>query len=259
MGFVKYHLVYLTRNGKEVKIDLSGLPFFANMSSGKILNIISFYNNFDTPEDMLDYLLEKELVSDDATPNFRIVIQRKNKYGKDFYQKIPHSDIPLVSCTKVYFNKETLGNLVIKKFRDNEFVEKLKKEFGFLKNYQTDTFLHGYLSYIYNYNNENHEYERDAAEEYERCVRYTLKILLGSPKVFATLAMFMIDYVTPKSLKVSFRPQYLEDSDYEEFLDVDDIVRYNPGLTGKALEEAIEAEELFKEEEWEKRKGQTCL
>lgn len=256
---MKYYLVYLTESGKEVKIDLSGLPFFAGKSSGKILNIIGFYNNFDTPDDMLEYLYDKGLVSDDATPDFRIVIQRKNKYGKDFYQKIPHSDIPLVSCTKSYFDKDVLRDLVIKKFKDDEFVEKLKKEFGFLKDYQTDTALQRYLSYIYNYNRENHEYERDAAEEYERCTRNAIKILFSSPKVFATLAMFMIDYVTPKVLKISFRPQYLDDSDYEEFLEANDIVKYNPGLTGKALEEAIETEELFKEEEWEKRKGQTSL
>lgn len=252
---MKYYLVYLTEDGNEVKIDLSKLPFFADKSAGKILNLISFYNNFDSPEDMLDYLYEKGLVSEDATADFRIVIKRKNQYGKEYFQKIPHSDIPLTACTKAYFDKEVLRDLVTRKFDDNKFVEKLRKELGFLKDYSTDMTLHRYLSYIYNYNNENHEYERDAAEEYDRCVRSAFKILFASPKIFATLAMFTIDYVTPKVLKVSYRPHYAEDSDFEEFLEANDIVKYNPGLTGKALEEALEEEELFREEEWEKNKG----
>ena len=87
-----------------------------------------------------------------------------------------------------------------------------------------------------------------------KVVRKTIKVLFDSPKIFATLAMFTIDYVTPKELKVPFRKHYLEEQEFEEFLEVDDIVRYNPGLTGKALEEALEEEELFKEAEWERQK-----
>ena len=66
--------------------------------------------------------------------------------------------------------------------------------------------------------------------------------------------MFTIDYITPKELKVPFRKNYLEEGEFEEFLEVDDIVKYNPGLTGKVLEEALEEEELFKEAEWERQK-----
>lgn len=250
-----YYLTCETIDGVGTKIDLSKLPFFSKQSPGKILNIISFYNMFDTPEEMLDYLFEKGLVDEDALPNFRIVIKRKNKFGKDYYQVIPHSDIPLVSGTKKYFNKDDLRELITKKLEDNDFVKKLMDEFGFMKDFQSDTEISRYLTYIYGYNHEYHEYERDAREEFERCVRKIIKVFFDSPKPFASLAMFTIDYVTPKVLKVSYRPQYLEDDDIdEEFLEVNDFVKYNPGLTGKALEEAMEEEELFREREYERQK-----
>ena len=251
---MKYYLTYLNDQGDSVKINLSSLPFFKGKSAGKILNIIEFYNQFDTPEDMLDYLFSKGLVEENATADFRIVIKRKNKYDKEYYQVIPHSDIPLVSCTKHYFDKTTLREFVMKRFKDNEYVSKLRDEFGYLKDYSSETTLHRYLTYILGYNSEFHEFERDAAEEYERCVRNAIKILFDSPKIFSMLAMFTIDYVTPKALKVPFRKHYLEDNDSEEFLEVNDFVKYNPGLTGKALEEALEEEELFREAEWERQK-----
>lgn len=250
-----YYLTCETIDGVGTKIDLSKLPFFSKQSPGKILNIISFYNMFDTPEEMLDYLFEKGLVDEDALPDFRIVIKRKNKFGKDYYQVIPHSDIPLVSGTKKYFNKDDLRELITKKLEDNDFVKKLMDEFGFMKDFQSDTEISRYLTYIYGYNREYHEYERDAREEFERCVRKIIKVFFDSPKTFASLAMFTIDYVTPKVLKVSYRPQYLEDDDFEEeFLEANDFVKYNPGLTGKALEEAMEEEELFREQEYERQR-----
>lgn len=250
-----YYLTCETKDGLRPKIDLSKLPFFSKKSPGKILNIISFYNMFDTPEEMLDYLLEKNLVEEGSLPKFRIVIKRKNKAGIDYYQEIPHSDIPLVSGTKKYFNKDDLRELIIKKIRDNNFVKKLIDEFGFMKDYQSDTEISRYLTYIYRYNQENHEYESDAQEEYDRCIRKIIKVFFDSPKPFASLAMFTIDFITPKELKVSYRPQYLEDDDIdEEFLEVNDFVKYNPGLTGKALEEAMEEEELFREQEYERQK-----
>lgn len=251
---MKYYLTYLNEEGESTKIELSNLPFFKDKSAGKILNIIAFYNQFDTPEDMLEYLYGKGLVDKSATADFRIVIKRKNKYDKEYYQIIPHSDIPLVSCTRQYFDKSVLKEVIIKKLKDNDFVVKLRKEFGYIKDYTSNTQLYSYLAYIAGYNKENHEFEREAAEEYERCVRKSIKVLFDSPKIYATLAMFTIDYVTPKELKVPFRKHYLEEQEFEEFLEVDDIVRYNPGLTGKALEEALEEEELFKEAEWERQK-----
>lgn len=251
---MKYYLTYLNEEGESTKIELSNLPFFKDKSAGKILNIIAFYNQFDTPEDMFEYLYAKGLVDKSATADFRIVIKRKNKYDKEYYQIIPHSDIPLVSCTRQYFDKSVLRVVIIKKLKDNDFVVKLRKEFGYIKDYISNTQLYSYLAYIAGYNKENHEFEREAAEEYERCVRKTIKVLFDSPKIFATLAMFTIDYVTPKELKVPFRKHYLEEQEFEEFLEVDDIVKYNPGLTGKALEEALEEEELFKEAEWERQK-----
>ena len=53
---MKYYLTYLNEEGESTKIELSNLPFFKDKSAGKILNIIAFYNQFDTPEDMLEYL-----------------------------------------------------------------------------------------------------------------------------------------------------------------------------------------------------------
>ena len=135
---MKYYLTYLNDRGDSVKINLSSLPFFKGKPAGKILNIIEFYNQFDTPEYMLDYLFSKGLVEKNATADFRIVIKRKNKYDKEYYQVIPHSDIPLVSCTKHYFDKTTLREFVMKRFKDNEFVSKLRDEFGYLKDYSSN-------------------------------------------------------------------------------------------------------------------------
>lgn len=74
---MKYYLTYLNEEGESTKIELSNLPFFKDKSAGKILNIIAFYNQFDTPEDMLEYLYGKGLVDKSATADFRIVIKRK--------------------------------------------------------------------------------------------------------------------------------------------------------------------------------------
>ena len=82
---MKYYLTYLNEEGESTKIELSNLPFFKDKSAGKILNIIAFYNQFDTPEDMLEYLYGKGLVDKSATADFRIVIKRKNKYDKEYY------------------------------------------------------------------------------------------------------------------------------------------------------------------------------
>lgn len=251
---MKYYLTYMSEKGERIRINLSKLPFFDKKNSGKIMNIIDFYNMFDTPEDLLDYLYSKGVVDVDATPNFKIVLKRKNKHGKDYYQEIPHSDIPLVSCTREYFNQDVLRSVIERKLKDDDFITTLRKEFGFLKDYQADTTLYRYLTYIRNYNKEEHEYELEAQEEYGRCVRKVFKLLFSSPKTFAMAAMFTIDYVIPKALKVPFRKHYLEENDSEEFLEVNDFVKYNPGLTGKALEEALEEEELFREAEWERQK-----
>ncbi|UKI28708.1 MAG: hypothetical protein L6V78_07510 [Clostridium sp.] len=52
--------------------------------------------------------------------------------------------------------------------------------------------------------------------------------------------MFTIDYVTPKELKGAFlEKHYLEEQEFEEFLEVDDIVKYNPGLTGKSFRRSL--------------------
>ena len=81
---MKYYLTYLNEEGESTKIELSNLPFFKDKSAGKILNIIAFYNQFDTPEDMLEYLYGKGLVDKSATADFRIVIKRKNKSPSHF-------------------------------------------------------------------------------------------------------------------------------------------------------------------------------
>ena len=62
---------------------------------------------------MLEYLYGKRLVDKSATADFRIVIKRKNKYDKEYYQIIPHSDIPLVSCTRQYFDKSVLKIMIL--------------------------------------------------------------------------------------------------------------------------------------------------
>ena len=87
-----------------------------------------------------------------------------------------------------------------------------------------------------------------SATELEYKIGMVVVGLTSGIKTFITTALFC-NYYNSLGKPVPVRKDEVRDVSYEneEFLELNDIVKYNVGLSGKALEEALEDEELASE------------
>ena len=87
-----------------------------------------------------------------------------------------------------------------------------------------------------------------SATELEYKIDMVVVGLTSGVKTFITTALFC-NYYNSLGKPAQVRKDEVRDVSYEneEFLELNDIVKYNVGLSGKALEEALEDEALASE------------
>lgn len=246
----KYFLAYYADNENYVAIDLKKLPYFNGRNAGNAYDIISFYNEFDDQQDLFLYLRQKGLIPRN-TEEICLCMQQKNQNGSTTLKALPHSEEPLVKSSSKFFRKDYLIGYLRKNLLDNKFVDAVRREFGFYRIYEYDGIsLESCLNNIAYFNNlkKGHNLDNASATELEYKIDMVVVGLTSGVKTFITTALFC-NYYNSLGNPAPVRKDEVRDVSYEneEFLELNDIVKYNVGLSGKALEEALEDEELASE------------
>lgn len=246
----KYFLAYYADNENYVAIDLKKLPYFNGRNAGNAYDIISFYNEFDDQQDLFLYLRQKGLIPRN-TEEICLCMQQKNQNGSTTLKALPHSEEPLVKSSSKFFRKDYLIGYLKKNLLDNKFVDAVRREFGFYRIYEYDGIsLESCLNNIAYFNNlkKGHNLDNASATELEYKIDMVVVGLTSGVKTFITTALFC-NYYNSLGNPAPVRKDEVRDVSYEneEFLELNDIVKYNVGLSGKALEEALEDEELASE------------
>lgn len=246
----KYFLAYYADNENYVAIDLKKLPYFNGRNAGNAYDIISFYNEFDDQQDLFLYLRQKGLIPRN-TEEICLCMQQKNQNGSTTLKALPHSEEPLVKSSSKFFRKDYLIGYLKKNLLDNKFVDAVRREFGFYRIYEYDGIsLESCLNNIAYFNNlrKGHNLDNASATELEYKIDMVVVGLTSGVKTFITTALFC-NYYNSLGNSAPVRKDEVRDVSYEneEFLELNDIVKYNVGLSGKALEEALEDEELASE------------
>lgn len=245
----KYFLAYYADNENYVAIDLKKLPYFNGRNAGNAYDIISFYNEFDDQQDLFLYLRQKGLIPRN-TEEICLCMQQKNQNGSTTLKALPHSEEPLVKSSSKFFRKDYLIGYLKKNLLDNKFVDAVRREFGFYRIYEYDGIsLESCLNNIAYFNNlkKGHNLDNASATELEYKIDMVVVGLTSGVKTFITTALFC-NYYNSLGNPAPVRKDEVRDVSYEneEFLELNDIVKYNVGLSGKALEEALEDEEACK-------------
>lgn len=246
----KYFLAYYADNENYVAIDLKKLPYFNGKNAGNAYDIISFYNEFDDQQDLFLYLRQKGLIPRN-TEEICLCMQQKNQNGSTTLKVLPHSEEPLVKSSSKFFRKDYLIGYLKKNLLDNKFVDAVRREFGFYRIYEYDGIsLESGLNNIAYFNNlkKGHNLDNASATELEYKIDMVVVGLTSGVKTFITTALFC-NYYNSLGNPAPVRKDEVRDVSYEneEFLELNDIVKYNVGLSGKVLEEALEDEELASE------------
>lgn len=246
----KYFLAYYADNENYVAIDLKKLPYFNGRNAGNAYDIISFYNEFDDQQDLFLYLRQKGLIPRN-TEEICLCMQQKNQNGSTTLKALPHSEEPLVKSSSKFFRKDYLIDYLKKNLLNNDFVDAVRREFGFYRIYEYDGIsLESCLNNIAYFNNlrKGHNLDNASATELEYKIDMVVVGLTSGVKTFITTALFC-NYYNSLGKPAPVRKDEVRDVSYEneEFLELNDIVKYNVGLSGKALEEALEDEELASE------------
>lgn len=246
----KYFLAYYADDDNYVAIDLKKLPYFSGRNAGNAYDIISFYNEFEDQQDLFLYLRQKGLIPRNAE-EICLCMQQKNQNGSTTLKALPHSEEPLVKSSSKFFKKGYLSDYLRKNLLDDRFVDAVRREFGYYRIYEyAGISLDSCLNNIAYFNNlrKGHNLDNASATELEHKIDMVVVGLTSGVKTFITTALFC-NYYNSLGKPAPVRKDEVRDVSYEneEFLELNDIVKYNVGLSGKALEEALEDEELASE------------
>lgn len=246
----KYFLAYYADNESYVAIDLKKLPYFNGKNPSNAYDIIGFYNEFEDDQDIFLYLRQKGLIPR-GVEELCLCMQKKNQNGSTTLKVLPHSEQPLVKSSSKFFRKDYLSGYLRKNLLNNDFVDAVRREFGFYRIYEYDGIsLESCLNNIAYFNNlrKAHILDNASATELEYKIDMVVVGLTSGVKTFITTALFC-NYYNSLGKPAQVRKDEVRDVSYEneEFLELNDIVKYNVGLSGKALEEALEDEALASE------------
>ena len=246
----KYFLAYYADNESYVAIDLKKLPYFNGKNPSNAYDIIGFYNEFDDDQDIFLYLRQKGLIPRGAE-ELCLCMQKKNQNGSTTLEALPHSEQPLVKSSSKFFRKDYVIGFLRKNLLNNDFVDAVRREFGFYRIYEYDGIsLESCLNNIAYFNNlrKEHTLDNASATELEHKIDMVVVGLTKGVKTFVTTGLFC-NYYTNLNRRMVDNKEVQQDAIYdsEEFLELNDIVKYNVGLSGKALDEALEDEALASE------------